>query len=47
TQTGYDSDAPMARGEVGKVGVPIGHIGDMEQLFEQIPLEKMNTSMTI
>ena len=47
TQTGYDSDHPLARGEVGKVGVPIGHIGDMETLFEQIPLGKMNTSMTI
>ena len=47
TQTGYDSDHPLARGEVGKVGVPIDHIGDMEALFVQIPLEKMNTSMTI
>jgi len=47
TQTGYDSDHPLARGEVGKVGVPIDHIGDMEVLFEQIPLEQMNTSMTI
>jgi (2R)-ethylmalonyl-CoA mutase len=47
TQTGYDSDHPLARGEVGKVGVPINHIGDMEALFEQIPLDKMNTSMTI
>ncbi len=47
TQTGYDADHPLARGEVGKVGVPIGHIGDMEQLFEQIPLGQMNTSMTI
>jgi (2R)-ethylmalonyl-CoA mutase len=47
TQTGYDSDHPLARGEVGKVGVPIGNIGDMETLFEQIPLGKMNTSMTI
>ena len=47
TQTGYDSDHPLARGEVGKVGVPIDHIGDMEALFEQIPLEQMNTSMTI
>src|SRR6516165_9664843 len=42
TQTGYDSDHPLARGEVGKVGVPINHIGDMETLFEQIPLDKMN-----
>jgi (2R)-ethylmalonyl-CoA mutase len=47
TQTGYDSDHPLARGEVGKVGVPIGHIGDMEALFDQIPLDQMNTSMTI
>jgi (2R)-ethylmalonyl-CoA mutase len=47
TQTGYDADHPLARGEVGKVGVPIGHIGDMETLFHQIPLDKMNTSMTI
>jgi (2R)-ethylmalonyl-CoA mutase len=38
TQTGYDSDHPLARGEVGKVGVPICHIGDMETLFDQIPL---------
>ena len=47
TQTGYDSDHPLARGEVGKVGVPISHIGDMELLFDQIPLDQMNTSMTI
>ena len=47
TQTGYDSDHPLARGEVGKVGVPIDHIGDMEILFEDIPLDQMNTSMTI
>jgi len=47
TQTGYDSDHVLARGEVGKVGVPISHLGDMRQLFEQIPLEQMNTSMTI
>ncbi len=47
TQTGYDSDSVMARGEVGKVGVPISHLEDMEQLFDQIPIEKMNTSMTI
>jgi (2R)-ethylmalonyl-CoA mutase len=47
TQTGYDSDHPLARGEVGKVGVPISHLGDMETLFEEIPLDKMNTSMTI
>ncbi|MDB4991514.1 MAG: putative methylmalonyl-CoA mutase alpha subunit, partial [Myxococcaceae bacterium] len=47
TQTGYDSDHVLARGEVGKVGVPISHIGDMRALFDQIPIEKMNTSMTI
>ena len=47
TQTGYDSDHILARGEVGKVGVPIGHLGDMCALFEGIPLERMNTSMTI
>ena len=47
TQTGYDSDHILARGEVGKVGVPIGHLGDMRALFDQIPLEQMNTSMTI
>ncbi|MGB5063200.1 MAG: protein meaA, partial [Candidatus Competibacter sp.] len=47
TQTGYDADHPLARGEVGKVGVPIGNIGDMEALFDQIPLGQMNTSMTI
>jgi (2R)-ethylmalonyl-CoA mutase len=47
TQTGYDSDHPLARGEVGKVGVPISHIDDMQLLFEEIPLDKMNTSMTI
>ena len=47
TQTGYDSDHALARGEVGKVGVPIGHLGDMRALFDGIPLEKMNTSMTI
>jgi (2R)-ethylmalonyl-CoA mutase len=47
TQTGYDADHPLARGEVGKVGVPICHIGDMEALFDQIPLGQMNTSMTI
>ncbi|HSV29908.1 MAG TPA: methylmalonyl-CoA mutase family protein, partial [Candidatus Omnitrophota bacterium] len=47
TQTGYDSDHALARGEVGKVGVPVCHIGDMQTLFEGIPLEKMNTSMTI
>jgi len=47
TQTGYDSDHELARGEVGKVGVPIGHLGDMRALFESIPLGTMNTSMTI
>ncbi|SNY90826.1 (R)-ethylmalonyl-CoA mutase [Cohaesibacter sp. ES.047] len=47
TQTGYDPDHVLARGEVGKVGVPIAHIGDMRALFADIPLEQMNTSMTI
>ncbi|MCD9148257.1 protein meaA [Pseudophaeobacter sp. MA21411-1] len=47
TQTGYDSDHVLARGEVGKVGVPVGHLGDMRSLFDQIPLDQMNTSMTI
>jgi len=47
TQTGYDSDHPHARGEVGKVGVPISHLGDMRALFSGIPLGEMNTSMTI
>ena len=47
TQTGYDSDHELARGEVGKVGVPIAHLGDMRALFDAIPLEQMNTSMTI
>src|SRR3954462_15248892 len=47
TQTGYDSDHVLARGEVGKVGVPICHLGDMRKLFDQIPLGEMNTSMTI
>ena len=47
TQTGYDSDHILARGEVGKVGVPISHLGDMRSLFEGIPLDAMNTSMTI
>ena len=47
TQTGYDSDHELARGEVGKVGVPVNHLGDMRALFDQIPLEQMNTSMTI
>jgi ethylmalonyl-CoA mutase len=47
TQTGYDSDHEMARGEVGKVGVPIGHLGDIRGVFDGIPLAEMNTSMTI
>ena len=47
TQTGYDSDHPLARNEVGKVGVPISHLGDMRTLFHGIPLGEMNTSMTI
>ena len=47
TQTGYDSDHTLAKGEVGKVGVPISHLGDMRMLFDGIPLEAMNTSMTI
>ena len=47
TQTGYDSDHVLARGEVGKVGVPVCHLGDMRTLFDDIPLEDMNTSMTI
>ncbi|HET7397245.1 MAG TPA: protein meaA [Intrasporangium sp.] len=47
TQTGYDPDHPLARGEVGKVGVPISHVGDLAALFDSIPLREMNTSMTI
>ncbi|MEW2411182.1 protein meaA [Streptomyces griseoviridis] len=47
TQTGYDSDHILARGEVGRVGVPVAHVGDMRRLFQDIPLERMNTSMTI
>ena len=47
TQTGYDSDHRLARSEVGKVGVPISHLGDMRTLFKDIPLDEMNTSMTI
>jgi len=47
TQTGYDSDHELSRGEVGKVGVPVSHLGDMRTLFNEIPLEQMNTSMTI
>ncbi len=47
TQTGYDSDHELAKGEVGKVGVPVNHLGDMRALFDDIPLDQMNTSMTI
>ncbi len=47
TQTGYDPDHPLAHGEVGKVGVPVPHLGEMRVLFDQIPIEEMNTSMTI
>jgi (2R)-ethylmalonyl-CoA mutase len=47
TQTGYDSDDPRSKGEVGKVGVPVAHLGDMRALFADIPLDRMNTSMTI
>ncbi|WP_018383302.1 protein meaA [Wenjunlia vitaminophila] len=47
TQTGYDPDHPLARGEVGRVGVPVAHLGDMRRLFDGIPLDAMNTSMTI
>jgi ethylmalonyl-CoA mutase len=47
TQTGYDPDHVLARGEVGKVGVPVSHLGDMRALFDGIPLDRMNTSMTI
>ena len=47
TQTGYDSDHELAKGEVGKVGVPVSHLGDMRRLLEGIPLNQMNTSMTI
>ena len=47
TQTGYDADNPLARGEVGKVGVPVAHLGDMRALLDGIPLGEMNTSMTI
>jgi (2R)-ethylmalonyl-CoA mutase len=47
TQTGYDPDHPLARGEVGKVGVPVPHLGEMRHLFDGIPLDEMNTSMTI
>src|SRR4051812_46181337 len=47
TQTGYDADHELARGEVGKVGVPVGHLGDMRALMDGIPLAEMNTSMTI
>ena len=47
TQTAYDADHILAKGEVGKVGVPVKHLGDMRVLFDQLPLEEMNTSMTI
>ncbi|MDO7867308.1 protein meaA [Nocardioides jiangxiensis] len=47
TQTGYDPDSPLSRGEVGKVGVPVMHMGEMRRLFQDIPLTEMNTSMTI
>ena len=47
TQIGYDPDAPAAAGEVGKVGVPVAHLGHMAELLDQIPVESMNTSMTI
>ena len=47
TQTGYDPDHPLARGEVGKVGVPVSHLGDMATLLDGIPVDTMNTSMTI
>jgi (2R)-ethylmalonyl-CoA mutase len=47
TQTGYDADHELARGEVGKVGVPVAHKGDMHALLDGIPLDRMNTSMTI
>src|SRR4029078_12499619 len=46
-ETGYDADHALAKGEVGKVGVPVSHLGDMLALFEGLPLEQMNTSMTI
>src|SRR5690348_5068206 len=47
TQTGYDPDSPSSRGEVGKAGVPVPHLGEMRKLFADIPLTEMNTSMTI
>src|SRR6266704_536554 len=47
TQTGYDADHALARGEVGRVGVPVGHLGDMRALFDGIPRERSNTSKTI
>src|SRR5918999_695173 len=47
TQTGYDSDHVMAKGEVGRVGVPISHLGDMRTVFDGIPIADINTSMTI
>src|SRR6266545_6030757 len=47
TQTGYDPDHPLAKGEVGKVGVPVSHLGDMLALMDGLPLDRLNTSMTI
>src|SRR6059036_3910005 len=47
TQTGYDADHELARGEVGRVGVPVAHLGDMRALFDSLPLASANTSMTI
>src|SRR5690242_18436429 len=47
TQCGYDADDELSRGEVGKVGVPVGHVGDLRRVFDGIPLARMNTSMTI
>ena len=47
TQTGYDPDSPLARGEVGKVGVPVPHLGEMRKLFADIPLVEMNTSICL
>src|SRR6201981_1720311 len=47
TQTGYDADHPLAKGEVGKVGVPIGHLGDMMRLFDGLAMARLNTAMTI
>src|SRR5215203_5523954 len=47
TQTGYDPDDPLAKGEVGKVGVPVAHLGHMRTLLDGVPADEMNTSMTI